>query len=325
MGLLRTTGTVSRSPNPLSGATLRGCVIGFSREVPCLAPDGSTQTGVFTGEMRLVPVAGEVMRYRSFLRLLVGDRDVESSGPDFFEALREVRRQIEPDGWRILCLGASQDVWPCAGESESSNWRAVCRWKLHDRGRMQRVDIFATGPDVLVGSIEDQERFHAKYQGSVNRNNRLRSLRRKLKLSPGQMAEVLGLADAEIPDLERRDSLPEEVDEALDRLETEGHPALSVWATALREDGRARRHYPMSEAAYRFVPASVGVAVPTYIATLIPVGPGDLSWLVPLGVFLLLVVRRGLAPSCEDCGERVVPKDRSCPACAASFLPGRAT
>jgi hypothetical protein len=84
--------------------------------------------------------------------------------PDLFLALLEFRRQIEPDGWRVLVNGARRDAWPSGMSAQMSGGTKLY---LLPQGRKPAMrDVVETfdpaGSDDVV-TVEEQSRFRDEY------------------------------------------------------------------------------------------------------------------------------------------------------------------
>lgn len=102
------------------------------------------------------------------LVLSFGGSGFSASGTDFFEALLSLRRQIEPEGMRLNVYGASRNVWP-SGMSRSMGLglKAYRMTKGKQALSQDLVSIFASGPDVEVVSIAEQEQFKNEWFASL--------------------------------------------------------------------------------------------------------------------------------------------------------------
>jgi hypothetical protein len=101
------------------------------------------------------------------LRCEYRDKAVESTAPDFFQALCNVRGLLAKDGLIPFCYGASLDVYPSGmARDMGGDLRA---YKLAG-GRHAKIDnlveIFAEGPDVIPASVSAQEEFYRGWLAS---------------------------------------------------------------------------------------------------------------------------------------------------------------
>jgi len=102
------------------------------------------------------------------LELSFNDGDVLGTGPDFFEALLSLRRQLEPKGLLLSVYGASRNVWP-SGMSRSMGLgvKAYRMTKGKQALTPDLVNIFATGSDVEPVTIAEQEQFKSDWFASL--------------------------------------------------------------------------------------------------------------------------------------------------------------
>lgn len=82
----------------------------------------------------------------------------EGSSSDFFGALGRARRRFEALGYRLLCYGASKNVWATGMARDMG--RGLRAYFFHDDpGIVDIRDIFASGPDVIPATVEEQTAF----------------------------------------------------------------------------------------------------------------------------------------------------------------------
>ena len=87
---------------------------------------------------------------------------------DYFEALCRIREELESEGLRPLCHGASQNVYPSGMSRQmGGGWRAY-KLTLGQVGRVaDLVDIFTTNPDVVPVSVAEQREFYSRWLESL--------------------------------------------------------------------------------------------------------------------------------------------------------------
>lgn len=84
-------------------------------------------------------------------RILLGidDKVVSGNGTDFFMALCDIRRQIEAEGFRLHCYGASKNVYPSGMARDMGQGLHAYRLRL---GKVPKSDdlvgIFESGDDI---------------------------------------------------------------------------------------------------------------------------------------------------------------------------------
>jgi hypothetical protein len=72
---------------------------------------------------------------------------------DAFDALAAVRRQLEPDGWRVAVAGARIDAWPSGMQRDMGEGLLV---HLHLDGAPRSARTFDPAPAEQVASVDDQ-------------------------------------------------------------------------------------------------------------------------------------------------------------------------
>jgi hypothetical protein len=80
-------------------------------------------------------------------------------GPDLFECLVALRREVERSGDQVVCAGARRDVYPSRMAREMGGGRLAYVLRAgQPAGRKDLVDIFAPAEAGLVGSVDEQRR-----------------------------------------------------------------------------------------------------------------------------------------------------------------------
>jgi len=102
---------------------------------------------------------------RGWLLALRGDgtQTWAASGPDLFEALRNLRRLIDPLGFRLALNGARRDAWASGMQRDMGEGRYVYLLEPGQTGRPEQVDTLATAPIELIGSVAEQEAHYAHW------------------------------------------------------------------------------------------------------------------------------------------------------------------
>jgi hypothetical protein len=103
-----------------------------------------------------------VCRYRG--------QTISSEESDFFEALVSIRRQLQADGLKPYCYGASLNVFPSGMARDMGQGLKAYKMVLgkHVNGA-DLVGIFDEGPDVVPADVEAQEQFFREWLGSTRR------------------------------------------------------------------------------------------------------------------------------------------------------------
>ncbi len=97
-------------------------------------------------------------------------KDISASAADFFEALRQIRLQLETEGLRLFCYGASLNVYPSPMARDMG--AGLKAYRMRDGRQVSTadlVDIFSEGPDVIPASVSQQREFFEQWAGSDRR------------------------------------------------------------------------------------------------------------------------------------------------------------
>jgi len=90
------------------------------------------------------------------------------SDEGYFDALSRIRRVIEPDGYRLICLGASLRVFP-SGMSRGMGTGHMA-YRLEDgKPAMTKdlVSIFDADESVVPATVEEQQSYFNKWIESL--------------------------------------------------------------------------------------------------------------------------------------------------------------
>jgi len=103
------------------------------------------------------------------LHLTFEDGEVTGSGPDYFEALVVIRRQLERTGKLMCVYGASKNVWPSGmARSMGLGLKAYKMTKGKQALSRDLVSIFKSGPDVEPSTVAEQENFRDEWFASLS-------------------------------------------------------------------------------------------------------------------------------------------------------------
>ncbi|QDU63729.1 hypothetical protein Pan216_46100 [Planctomycetes bacterium Pan216] len=102
------------------------------------------------------------------LDLVFGQRQIRSIGRTFYGAMVAIRQELERDGLRLNCFGASKTVYP-VGESLKRNYgRTAYKLSFRQPPRVaNRVSIFETDRTVQPASVEEQKAFYEEWEKSL--------------------------------------------------------------------------------------------------------------------------------------------------------------
>ena len=123
------------------------------------SPDGPI-VGTFT--------ATELPDGNQRLELSLADRHVVSTATDCFEALCNIRREIEKDAILPICYGASLHCYPSGMCRDMGRGYVVYKLSAGVHGRMaDLVPIFDTGPDVVPATVQQQQDNYGEWLRSI--------------------------------------------------------------------------------------------------------------------------------------------------------------
>lgn len=115
---------------------------------------------------------GPVPRYRVELLTRLGHYTCPytATGPDMFEALVRLRRQLEPDGLMIAVQGARRDTYPSGMARDMGGGSTVYIMRAGQRAR--REDLVKTledAPTELLGTVDEQQAFAQAWRDDPNK------------------------------------------------------------------------------------------------------------------------------------------------------------
>lgn len=129
-----------------------------------LIANGST----VAGSLVLAEAASRENEEPCLLRLAFEASEFTARGPDYFEALIRLRRELEAAGVQILVNGASRDVWPFAMARSMGLGLKGYRMRLGHQARWSDlVPIFELHPESQPCSIAEQERYREQWFASL--------------------------------------------------------------------------------------------------------------------------------------------------------------
>lgn len=102
------------------------------------------------------------------LTLHLQDAVREIQGRDLFDALMNLRRDLERAGVRVLCAGARCNVFPSGMSRSMSAGRKAYRLIMgHPAAGRDLVDIFEPADEQDLCTVEEQEAFFAAWLRSI--------------------------------------------------------------------------------------------------------------------------------------------------------------
>jgi hypothetical protein len=95
---------------------------------------------------------------------------VAGGGSDLFQALKEIRLVVEPQGWLIAVQGARKDAYVSGMVGDMLGARRVYILQAGRQvGRAHLVDIFAEAAVESLGTVEQQKAFYREWRLSLKR------------------------------------------------------------------------------------------------------------------------------------------------------------
>ena len=93
---------------------------------------------------------------------------IEAEEDDYFEALCQIRKQLEAEGLLPFCYGASCNVFPESTVTAMSRGLVVCKIKSGERPKENNlVNIFDEGHDVVPVFVSMQQEFWDSWLASL--------------------------------------------------------------------------------------------------------------------------------------------------------------
>ncbi len=110
---------------------------------------------------------GEVFRLR--LQGAPGlPREFEGTGESLFDALTALRRELEPQGFRLRCAGCAVDVYPSGMSRSMGDGRKAYRLTPGKPGLTKDlVDIFDVSEKDALATVAEQEAFFQRWVESL--------------------------------------------------------------------------------------------------------------------------------------------------------------
>ncbi len=127
--------------------------------VSAILPDGRAVKGVFrlSEEEQDVSLSFELL-----------SRNLNAKASDYFEAMVDIRRELEKDGVLLHCYGASKNVYPSGMGRDMGAGLKAYNMILGEQARMEDlVFIFDTGDDVKPATVSEQKEFFERWLKEV--------------------------------------------------------------------------------------------------------------------------------------------------------------
>jgi hypothetical protein len=135
-----------------------------AKPVPIRAPDSATIQGTFLLWDESPDDPDGVRLELSFEgRAITADSDV-----GYFDAMSKIRQVIEPDGYRLLCLGASKGVYPSGMSRSMGAGDKAYKLEMGRAATMKDiVSIFDTDASVVPVTLGEQQAYFDEWMGSL--------------------------------------------------------------------------------------------------------------------------------------------------------------
>jgi hypothetical protein len=131
--------------------------------VRLLKPDGSSIEGRF---IRWEENPDDPDSVRLILEFEGAQLIADAEG--FFDAMIAIRRELEAQGLRLECYGASLDVFPSGMARSMGPGEKAYKLELGRPAQTKDlVSIFESGPDVKPASIKEQEGYFDRWAESL--------------------------------------------------------------------------------------------------------------------------------------------------------------
>lgn len=132
-----------------------------SYEVPVRGSDGQGRTATFILHDHETDDAVT-------LRLIDGARTFSATADDYFEALVQLRQATAHHDLILSCYGASRNVFPSGMSRQMSRGTMAYKLTLGQPARIADViNIFASGPDMEIVTVEEQWQFFHHWLDSL--------------------------------------------------------------------------------------------------------------------------------------------------------------
>lgn len=100
------------------------------------------------------------------LTLTAPEQSWVGSGPDVFEALRSLRRQLDEEDIRLGCAGARPNAWSSGMQRDMGVGRSVYLTEVGVSGRPPHAGTLDPASLAETGTVAEQDEFHARWLAS---------------------------------------------------------------------------------------------------------------------------------------------------------------
>lgn len=117
------------------------------------------------GKFRLTSGKDDPRRCLLTLECQLGE--FQASDWNYFDALCQIRQQIEELGWRPRCYGACEDVYPSNMCRDMGQGMVAYRNKIGRPAAQEHlVETFATSSEIEPASVDEQRVFSQRWKQS---------------------------------------------------------------------------------------------------------------------------------------------------------------
>jgi hypothetical protein len=129
--------------------------------VRLVSHSGEGSQGVF-----ILDEDGETDQCRLTLQYPGGE--ISAQAFDYFEAMCQIRKELETKGWRPVCFGSRRNVYPSNMCRDMGRGLKAYKMELGRRATLtDLVMIFDSAPDVQPASVEEQRQFFERWLHSL--------------------------------------------------------------------------------------------------------------------------------------------------------------
>ncbi len=124
--------------------------------VTLIRPGGRIELAEFLLEYDPPPICLSLRRWGGTIR---------RTARDFFDALQEIRLELEKEGVLVHCYGGSRNVYPTAMQRATGLGKQAYKL-VAGRPREDVVSIFASGEDLDPCSVREQQEYYQTWCAS---------------------------------------------------------------------------------------------------------------------------------------------------------------
>lgn len=102
------------------------------------------------------------------IELIIDGQNIRAKSENFFEALVDLRKELEKRSMQILCNGTAEIVYPSPMQLSMGTGRVAYKQYLGQQARMADVvDIFECDESLCFVKINEQSEYHKKWLQSI--------------------------------------------------------------------------------------------------------------------------------------------------------------